>query len=71
MITLENYIKLVFEDNKHHLDALLKIITQDHIDPNQPGLLWFLQQFVQSADFTAGFGYVWRNKYVENDSFQA
>jgi len=39
MITLENYIKLVFEDNKHHLDALLKIITQDHIDPNQPGLL--------------------------------
>ena len=39
MITLESYTKLVFEDNKHHLDALLKIVTQDHIDLNQPGLL--------------------------------
>ena len=39
MITLENYTKLVFEDNKHHLDALLKIVTQTHIDHNQPGLL--------------------------------
>ena len=39
MITLENYTKLVFEDNKHHLDALLKIVTETHTDPNQPGLL--------------------------------
>lgn len=39
MITLENYTKLVFEDNKHHLDALLKIVTKTHIDPAQPGLL--------------------------------
>jgi len=39
MITLENYTKLVFEDNKHHLDALLKIVTETHIDHNQPGLL--------------------------------
>ena len=39
MITSENYIKLMFEDNKHHLDALLKIITQDHDDPTQPGYL--------------------------------
>jgi hypothetical protein len=39
MITLENYTKLMFEDNKHHLDALLKIVTETHADPNQPGLL--------------------------------
>ena len=39
MITLENYTKLVFKDNKHHLDALLKIVTETHIDLNQPGLL--------------------------------
>lgn len=39
MILTEDYTKLIFEDNKHHLDALLKIVTQDHIDPNQPGLL--------------------------------
>jgi len=39
MIKSEDYIKLMFEDNKHHLDALLKIITQDHVDPTQPGYL--------------------------------
>jgi len=39
MITSENYIKLMFEDNKHHLDELLKIVTKTHIDKNQPGLL--------------------------------
>lgn len=39
MITLEKYTKLVFEDNKHHLDALLKIVTRTHVDPAQPGFL--------------------------------
>jgi hypothetical protein len=39
MIKLENYTKLVFEDNKHHLDELLQIITQDYIDYQQPGYL--------------------------------
>lgn len=39
MITLENYTKLIFEDNKHHLDALMEIVTQTHIDDKQPGLL--------------------------------
>jgi len=39
MITSENYTKLMFEDNKHHLDALLQIITQDYVDPSQPGYL--------------------------------
>lgn len=39
MIKLEDYTKLMFSDNKHHLDALLKIVTETHVDSNQPGFL--------------------------------
>lgn len=39
ILTLENYINMMFTENKHHLNELLKIVTSLHPDQNQPGKL--------------------------------
>jgi len=34
-----NFTKLLFENNAHHLDALLQIVTKQYVDTRQPGFL--------------------------------